>query len=96
MSLTLSALSGRAAQARVLERSGTVLFHSSLPGEQRGSMLGYRVKVPVVRTFTVTNQRGRRGPAGEALRQIGDGQSLYGDNQGFNKKKGDARHYWKY
>ena len=38
--------------ARVLDRSRTFLFHSSLPGEQ----LGYRIKVPVVRTFTVTNQ----------------------------------------
>ena len=38
--------------ARVLDRSSTFLFHSSLPGEQ----LGYRIKVPVVRTFTVTNQ----------------------------------------
>ena len=39
-------------RARVLDRSRTFLFHSSLPGEQ----LGYRIKVPVVRTFTVTNQ----------------------------------------
>ena len=38
--------------ARVLDCSRTFLFHSSLPGEQ----LGYRIKVPVVRTFTVTNQ----------------------------------------
>ena len=38
--------------AKVLDRSRTFLFHSSLPGEQ----LGYRIKVPVVRTFTVTNQ----------------------------------------
>ena len=38
--------------ARVLDRSRTFLFHSSLPGEQ----LGYRIKVPVVRTFTAMNQ----------------------------------------
>ena len=48
LSLTLSAPIG----ARVLDRSRTFLFHSSLPEEQ----LGYRIKVPVVRTFTVTNQ----------------------------------------
>ena len=48
LSLTLSAPIG----ARVLDRSRTFLFHSPLPGEQ----LGYRIKVPVVRTFTVTNQ----------------------------------------
>ena len=48
MQLTLPAPIG----ARVLDRSRTFLFHSSLPGEQ----LGYRIKVPVVRTFTVTNQ----------------------------------------
>ena len=33
--LTLPALSGRAAQERVFDRSRTFLFHSSLPGEQR-------------------------------------------------------------
>ena len=38
--------------ASVLDRSRTFLFHSSLPEEQ----LGYRIKVPVVRTFAVTNQ----------------------------------------
>ena len=46
--LTLPASIG----SRALDRSRTFLFHSSLPGEQ----LGYRIKVPVVRTFTVTNQ----------------------------------------
>ena len=39
-------------QARVLDRSRTILFHSSLPGEQ----LGYRIKVLITRTSTVTNQ----------------------------------------
>ena len=52
-SLTLPALLDRA--ARVSDRSRTFLFHSSLPGEQRGPpRLGYRIKVPVVRAFTVT------------------------------------------
>ena len=48
LDLTLPAPIG----ARVLNRSRTFLFHSSLPEEQ----LGYRIKVPVVRTFTVMNQ----------------------------------------
>ena len=37
VTLTFPAFSGRAAQARVLERSRTFLFHSSLPGEQRAA-----------------------------------------------------------
>ena len=35
-----------------LDRSKSFLFHSSMLREQ----LGYRIKVPMVRTFTATNQ----------------------------------------